>query len=208
MTITIQNQSVPSAPAPSARREGVDHLAAALRGPLIDAMVDLGHVMGFTPPTSPLLTQRQSAYRLIRSLSQHTVAVQSQLYPMLQAIDGTDERLDRDQAISHALLIQLRQLRGSLQGDYYARGTPNALATKVLSTLGELLILRTNWVARIEGAHTYEGGRMLAARLRSAQLHAPSRPHPYSPRSGISGWLSRRLWLAVDGGLDACDSQA
>lgn len=204
MTMTADVQSTYTA-AGLAASDNV--LVVALQSPLIDAMVDLDHLM--EKPLSPRgpLTRRQLSYRLIRNLSQHTAAVQSQLYPKLATAEGGVNAIARDRELNRTLLLQLRQLRGLLQGDHHARLDQAEVARRLLATLQNVLSHRMQWLPTFS-APSSDDLRILTQRLRSAQVHAPSRPHPYTPTGGLSGRVSQRLWAVVDGVMDECDSQA
>lgn len=47
----------------------------------------------------------------------------------------------------------------------------------------------------------------LATRLYSAELAAPSRPHPYTPRTGLLGLVARRVMHVVDGFWDTTEGR-
>ena len=47
----------------------------------------------------------------------------------------------------------------------------------------------------------------LAQRLYHAELAAPSRPHPYTPHTGLLGLVARRVMHAVDGFWDAVEGR-
>ena len=47
----------------------------------------------------------------------------------------------------------------------------------------------------------------LAQRLHDAELAAPSRPHPYTPHTGMLGLVARKVMHAVDGFWDAVEGR-
>ena len=54
---------------------------------------------------------------------------------------------------------------------------------------------------------TVEEAQQLAARLRGAEAHSPTRPHPYTPHTGVLGRLAHRIWARADSFWDDAEAR-
>jgi hypothetical protein len=54
---------------------------------------------------------------------------------------------------------------------------------------------------------TVEEAQLLAMRLRGAEAHSPTRPHPYTPHTGVLGRFAHRIWARVDSFWDDAEAR-
>ena len=54
---------------------------------------------------------------------------------------------------------------------------------------------------------TADEAEELAARLPAAEEHSPTRPHPYTPHTGVIGRLAHRLWARADSFWDDAEAR-
>ncbi len=144
----------------------------------------------------------------LATVSRHNAAVIAVLVPAARRHlrDGHDRAREFVQQ-SRRLEVALAQVKAKLYGSTYA--------------------VRRTWSsvwddARREFEETWELERRLAEDLASeaslehvdlgdqlydAELHAPTRPHPYVPHQGVPGKVARRVALRVDRFWDATEGR-
>jgi hypothetical protein len=54
---------------------------------------------------------------------------------------------------------------------------------------------------------TADEAQVLAARLLSAEEHSPTRPHPYTPHTGVLGRFAHRFWARADSFWDDAEAR-
>lgn len=142
-------------------------------------------------------------------LCQHLAAVDDVLLPRARK-DLSHGHAKVHEYVRHARGLEhtLHLLKARLYGDATARGR----------TWEEIWNATDVWLddhTRHEQAlmhalaeHlTADESQSLAAKLRAAEEHAPTRPHPYTPHTGVVGRVAHRLWARADSFWDDAEGR-
>ncbi|WP_310961155.1 hypothetical protein [Nocardioides terrisoli] len=136
----------------------------------------------------------------LSSTSRHLAAVSAAIVPAArkQLDDGAERAKELVQQSRH-LELAMAKLKARLYGEaHVAQITWGELWTDARDELERTLELERRLVddllARLDDDHADE----LAGRLYHAELHAPTRPHPYAPHVGLTGRVARRVLTTVD----------
>lgn len=92
----------------------------------------------------------------------------------------------------------MAQVKARLYGSTYAIGRSwTSVWDDVRTEMAETRRLEEALCADLD-AHCKEGDPDWSERLYQAELHAPTRPHPFVPHQGVGGRLARKVALQVD----------
>lgn len=107
------------------------------------------------------------------------------------------------------LELALAQVKAKLYGEAHAihRGWA-ALWSDVRLELEHTLLLERRLVDELLVVLGTEHADALAARVCHAELHAPTRPHPWLPHQGVRARLARRIVGTVDQFWDTAEGRA
>lgn len=135
----------------------------------------------------------------LASASRHVNAAVGVLVPAAR------KRLPDGAERGHELVRQARrleaamaQVKARLYGSTYAIG--RTWSSVWDDTRTELAAIREleEALSRDLDQHRRDGDPDWSERLYKAELHAPTRPHPYVPHQGVGGRLARKVALRVD----------
>ncbi len=184
-------------------------LRLALVSPRRTVLPELQVLTGRVAPPDGRRSHRQRADSVIMTLSQHSAAVETVVHPPLARLVGGKPFVVEDRQLNHTVALQLRRLRGALEGDAFAASiSPTGVAQRISGLLAEQAHLRSEWVGRLEDELSDAEQWQLAERLSGAVRRSPTRPHPYSPRSGLLGRAARQFWTPVDRAMDVMDNRS
>lgn len=134
----------------------------------------------------------------LASASRHNAAVNAVLVPAVQhRLDDGAERAREFTHQSKRLEVALAQVKAKMYGSTYAiRRSWDSIWDDVRREFEATSQLEQELARELE--EQADGDEQLADRLYDAELHAPTRPHPYIPHRGIRGRVARRVALRVD----------
>jgi hypothetical protein len=132
----------------------------------------------------------------------HVTALESVL------VDAVRSHLDEPRArdltrACHSLQLALRTMHARLYGSSQLMRVPWQEIREDVHHRLEALLSLENDLANELAARSTRGLDDLAARLHTAELHAPTRPHPHLPRRGLRGRLARRAAARADAFWDS-----
>jgi hypothetical protein len=145
----------------------------------------------------------------LASTSRHLAAVSAALLPQARhALPDGAERTKEFVRQCRRLEVCLAQIKAKLYGEAHAihRGW-SELWSDVRHELGETLRLERQLVDDLVEALGEERCDALASAIYHQELHAPTRPHPYSPHQGVPGRMARRVLTTVDHFWDATEGR-
>lgn len=144
------------------------------------------------------------------STSCHLSAVNATLLPEIrrQLPDGGLRAREFVQQ-SRRLEMALAQAKAKLYGEAHAihRGW-GPVWNDVRIELEQALALERQLVDALLDVLTAERADALASGICHAELHAPTRPHPWLPHQGVRGRVARRVATTVDHFWDATEGRA
>jgi hypothetical protein len=152
---------------------------------------------------------RELADTFMATTSRHLAAVDDTLLPV------ADVRLEGGHDLVAAYVAQSRELEQALHavkawmyGDANARGLDgDALWAEVGRLLADHEARETVLVDGLATWLTEEDLTGLAERLRRSEEHAPTRPHPYTPHTGVLGRIVHRAWSVCDSFWDSAEGR-
>jgi hypothetical protein len=144
----------------------------------------------------------------LASTSRHLGAVLEVL------VAGARDRLPDGERRAHAFILQCKELeialanvKAKLYGSTYAiRRSWDSVWDDVRAEFERTWALERSLVADL-AAHRHEDDPDWGERLYHAELHAPTRPHPYVPHGGLRGRLARTVALRVDHFWDSTEGR-
>ncbi len=145
----------------------------------------------------------------LASTSRHVGAVNAVLVPAVRhhLDDGNLHAIElvrRCRRLEYALA----QTKAKLYGSTYAiRRSWRSVWTDVDERFDELLALEEELVERLAERTDAAFRSELTDRLYQAELHAPTRPHPYIPHRGLPGRVARQVALGVDRFWDTAEGR-
>ncbi len=143
-------------------------------------------------------------------LSEHIATLDRVVYPVaarhLRTAAPSALRSQRQRSRTLALL--LRRLHAQLEGDgaNAAEDVPS-LRRALVAALREHSAGEQELTAELRAALTADQWQDLTGRYASRLQRGPTRPHPYTPRTGLGGRLAYRVSARVDRTLDVLDSR-
>jgi hypothetical protein len=173
-----------------------------LRGRLKAALAAQGvpqHSRGEYPLTDDFLA----------STSRHLAAISSVLLPQVHHhLPTGGERAKEFVGQSRRLELALSQIKAKLYGEAHAiHRTWGEVWAGARREFEQTLVLERQLVDDLMGALTAENLDALASKVYHAELHSPTRPHPYAPHQGLGGRISRSLLNRVDHFWDSTEGR-
>lgn len=145
----------------------------------------------------------------LASASRHVAAVSAALLPRVRGLlpDGTGRAKEYVHQCRR-LELGMAQVKAKLYGEAHAihLGWPE-LWVDVRHELEQTLLLERQLVDDLVDALGDERADDLASGIYHQELHAPTRPHPYAPHRGVTGWVARRVLTTVDHFWDATEGR-
>jgi hypothetical protein len=141
-------------------------------------------------------------------LSRHLAAIDDVLLP--EAKRATPDGHQRIREYVHdarQLEATLHRLKGRLYGDGTANIDWDSLWSELEAELAEHATHEDQLVHELSASLTDQEAQHLIDRLMDAEEHAPTRPHPYTPHTGILGRLAHRFWRIADGFWDQAEGR-
>lgn len=135
----------------------------------------------------------------LASASRHNAAVHQVLIPAVRhrLPDGAVRARDYVHQ-SKRLEIALAQVKAKLYGSTYAVRRSWASVWDDVNRESEATWLMEKELSDSLAEQLGPDEPDLGERLYDAELHAPTRPHPYVPHQGVAGRMARRVALQVD----------
>jgi hypothetical protein len=144
----------------------------------------------------------------LASASRHNAAVLEVVVPM--ARDRLPEGEQRAQDFIHRskeLEIALANVKAKAYGSTYAiKRSWDSVWDDVREEFDATCALERELVQELD-SHREEDDPDWGVQLYHAELHAPTRPHPYVPHSGLRGKLARVLALRIDKFWDTAEGR-
>ncbi len=143
-------------------------------------------------------------------LSEHLATLDRVIYPVAaRHLPAASAALHSQRHLSRTLALLLRRLHAQLDGDGATAAEDVAsLRRAVLAALREHTAGDREMTAELRAALTAQQWQDLTGRYTSRLQRGPTRPHPHTPRTGLSGRLAYRVSALVDRTLDVLDSRA
>lgn len=145
----------------------------------------------------------------LASTSRHLAAADSVLVPAIRhhLPDGR-EVAGRFVHATRDLEQAMAQAKAKLYGSVYAVQRPwRDIWSELHARFDAFMKLEEQVVADLV-AHTSDSfGSDLADRVYGAEVHAPTRPHPFVPHTGVPGRVARRICVVVDHFWDATEGR-
>lgn len=184
-------------------------LRSVALGPHVHLTELLSTVSSAHPSNAEPRRTRELADAFMATTSRHLAAVDAVLLPVARKClrDGHDVcagYVAQARELEHAL----HAVKASLYGDVNARHLHNhALLSEVRGLLSDHEERETALVDGMVSSLDDDELARLAERLRHSEEHAPTRPHPYTPHTGLLGRLVSRVWRVVDGFWDSAENR-
>ncbi|GGD13691.1 hypothetical protein [Nocardioides daphniae] len=144
----------------------------------------------------------------LATASRHLAATVMVLVPAARKRlpDGA-ERAKEYLARTRQLAMALAQVKAKLYGSAYAVHKPWATVWDAVEEEFTALVPLEEALAHDLDVHRGEGDSDLLLELHQAELHAPTRPHPYIPQQGVPGKVARAVARRVDAFWDAAEGR-
>jgi hypothetical protein len=194
---------------PDQSGEATEALRSAALGPHAHIEELLAQVSSSHPSNAEPRRVRELADTFMATISRHLAAVDGVLLPVARKClpDGHDAcagYVAQARELEHAL----HAVKASLYGDVNARHLHNDdLLTEVRELLADHEERETALVDGVVSDLDGDELATLAERLHHSEEHAPTRPHPYTPHTGLLGRLVSRVWRVVDGFWDSAENR-
>ncbi len=145
----------------------------------------------------------------LASASRHLGAVNAVLVPAARKhLPDGDTVAQELTACSRKLEYEMAQAKGKLYGSTYAIRRPWADIWRELhAAFDAMLEMEERVVASLADVTDIPFRSELAERIYRAELHAPTRPHPYIPHKGVVGKVARGVALRVDRFWDTAEGR-
>lgn len=167
-----------------------------------DVLADrLDQAAGARPDLDPTHPRDQypATDTFLASASRHNAAVLAVVVPALRhrLPDGPERAREFIQQ-SRRFELALAQVKAKLYGSSYAiRRTWSSIWADVRREFEATCALETALVTDLAAAH-HDGDPDYGEMLYRAELHAPTRPHPYIPHQGVPGQAARSVARRID----------
>jgi hypothetical protein len=145
----------------------------------------------------------------LATASRRIAAVDAVLLPAARrSLPGGAEQVHRMVHQTRGFERALAALKAKLYGEAHAvhRSWPSVWRD-VDGELQEYLALEASLVIALSQALDTASLDALALRMHRMELTAPSRPHPYTPHTGLRGRIARSLWARADRFWDAAEGR-
>jgi len=186
----------------------IDPLERAVLGPhrTIDHLARSSHP-AVMPPDPRQAWEVIDAFMSV--VSRHLAAVEEALLPVVRTRlpDGPHRvaaYLQHTRSLEHAV----HALKARLYGDVQVHAVrPELLWEEIERALREHADLEHRLVDDLAAVLTDDERLDLGEAVLVAGGHAPTRPHPYSPHTGVLGRAAHRFWRVVDGFWDTAEGR-
>jgi hypothetical protein len=160
----------------------------------------------------PVADEPRIRYRLTdtfsTTLSRHLAAIEDVLLPEAKRATADGQKRTREYVRdARQLEATLHRLKGRLYGDGTTHIDWDSLWSELAAELAEHATHEDTLVHDLSSSLTDAEAERLIERLISAEERAPTRPHPYTPHTGILGRLARRLWRIADSFWDEAEGR-
>jgi hypothetical protein len=209
-TVGEQHGSMPAQPPASSDSPDALEGLARLVGPVHQDAARLADPTD--GPAAPGADPRQvhrAGDAAVAAMCRHLATMEQAVYPTVaQLLPGTRDRLARLRTDAHQMLVTMRDVQSSAQGDTYAS---TAGAASLRHTLAEAITDHARQEESLlrefdQVAAPAERERLVAEYERMLP-RAPSRPHPYLFRGPLAGRLGYHLAARFDHLLDTMDGR-
>lgn len=145
----------------------------------------------------------------LAAASRHLAAVEAVILgPVRHTVPDGDSLvhhyLQAARRLEHSLALVKARLYGEAHAIYLE--WPE-LWTRVQDELAEHNLMETHLVDQLVRHGDQRAVDGLARKVFDAETHAPTRPHPYLPHSGLLGRMTRRVWSVADRFWDAAEGR-
>ncbi len=196
----------PSGHSSSEAHEALRSAVLSPHGHLEDLLAEAGraHV-----PAAEARRSRELADTFMATTSRHLAAVDDALLPAVrQHVPDGQDQIPPYLAQARELEQCLHAMKASLYGDANVR---RLHGDTLWTDAGRLLTEHESVEARlVDGLATALSDEQLtevAERFRHAEERAPTRPHAYTPHTGLLGRLVHRAWSVVDSFWDSAEGR-
>jgi hypothetical protein len=144
----------------------------------------------------------------LASASRHNAALLEVLVPAVrERLPVGEARADEFVHQVKQLEVELAQVKAKLYGSTYAiRRGWRSIWKDVRREFDATWRLERALIKEL-ARHRQDGDPDWGERIYHAELHAPTRPHPFVPHRGLRGWIARRVALRVDRFWDATEGR-
>lgn len=102
----------------------------------------------------------------------------------------------------------LHRLKAWIYGDATGQQQDwHAVWRELTALLDDHARLERTLIDELQNRLDADADAKLAARLRVASAHAPTRPHPFTPHTGIAGRVAHRFWRVADAFWDHAEGR-
>lgn len=190
-----------------------DAAESPLQRALADEHTDIRELAERAERARPTDEDPRRQYRLIDTftavLCRHLAAVDDVLLPRAGKATSDGPAMVHDY-VRHARGLEntLHLLKAKLYGDATALHRTwdevwNATDEWLDDHIGHEQVLIEVMAERLTG----DEARELAAELHAIEERSPTRPHPYTPHTGVAGRVAHRLWARVDNFWDDAEGR-
>lgn len=136
----------------------------------------------------------------LASTARHVSAVSAVLLPRARhLLEDGDDRARAFVQQSRRLELAMAQAKAKLYGEAHAiHRTWHDVWADVVREFDAAMLMESELIDDLLGRFDPAELDPLALRLYHAELHGPTRPHPYSPHHGLTGKVARRILTTVD----------
>ncbi len=169
----------------------------------------LSHAEGRRPTRDRPRDQYPAVDTFLASASRHLGAVNAVLVPAARKhLPDGDLLAQEFTTLSRTLEYEMAQAKAKLYGSTYAirRQWPD-IWHGLHEAFDAMLEMEERVVASLADVTDVPSRSQLAERIYRAELHAPTRPHPYIPHRGMAGKVARGVALRVDRFWDAAEGR-
>ncbi|WP_322760356.1 hemerythrin domain-containing protein [Frankia sp. Cr2] len=151
----------------------------------------------------------RAADTAVAAISAHMYSVQTSIYPVARRrLPDSRPRIAELCAQGRETSSVLRGMSQHIQGDVHRPGESMRTLRERLAELEEQHIAAEDTlVADLEQALSPDERRRLVTSFRRSMRRAPTRPHPYIPRTAVVGGLALRFAGSWDHVLDTMDAR-
>jgi hypothetical protein len=186
-----------------------ESLRSAALGPHTRLDEQLGAAEHVHPSNDEPRRARELADTFTATTSRHLASVEDTLLPVAaSSVDGGHDLVAAYVAQSRALEQALHRVKAWMYGDANARHLDgDVLWADVGRLLAEHESTEAVLVDGLATSLTDDDLTGLAERLRRSEEHSPTRPHPYTPHTGMLGRIVHRAWSVYDSFWDNAESR-
>lgn len=144
----------------------------------------------------------------LASTSRHLSAAGAALLPSVHGLDDGPERAKEFVRQCRRLEVMLCQVKAKLYGEAHAiHRTWAAVWADVTEEFDRTLELERQLVDELVDQLDHQQEERLALSIYHAEVHSPTRPHPFLPHAGLSGRMARMVAGPIDRFWDGTESR-